>query len=383
MNWDRHLIGDIAKLSYGKLPPAYVDPSNGFPIFTGYRIAGYSAEYLYEEPRVVIVARGVGGTGDVKLSPPRSWITNLSIVLSIDKTRVDHRFLYYRLRGEPLREKLNTGAAQAQITIESLSRYEITIPSLAVQLRIADTISAYDELIENNCRRMALLEEAARKIYGEWFVRPRFPGREHTDVVDGVPEKWSRRELARCARFLSGGTPSKAREEFWDGDIPWASSGELTEMRIADTPLKITAEAAEAGSRLVPRETILAVVRGMSLAKEWRISLTSREMAFNQDLKAIIANDDVDPLYLFHALDAQRDEVRDRAGEASHGTKKLDTAVLSALPILVPPQPLQKLFREHVEPMHALWDNLQRQNEILRAARDLLLPRLMSGELVV
>jgi type I restriction enzyme, S subunit len=383
VKWARHLIGDIARLSYGKLPPAYVDPSNGFPIFTGYRIAGYSAEYLYEEPRVVIVARGVGGTGDVKLSPPKSWITNLSIVLSIDKTWVDQRFLYYRLRGEPLREKLNTGAAQAQITIESLSRYEITIPSLAVQLRIANTISTFDELIENNCRRMAFLEEAAREIYGEWFVRLRFPGREHTDLVDGVPEKWARRELAHCATFLSGGTPSKARDDFWDGDMPWVSSGELTEFRIYATPLRITDEAAEAGSRLVPRDTILAVVRGMSLAKEWRISLTSREMAFNQDLKAIVANADVDPLYLFHALDAQRDDVRDRTGEASHGTKKLETAVLSALPILVPPQPLQTLFREHVEPMHALWDNLHRQNEKLRAARDLLLPRLMSGELVV
>jgi len=91
----------------------------------------------------------------------------------------------------------------------------------------------------------------------------------------------------------------------------------------------------------------------------------------------------VDALFLFHSLDAQRDQVRDRAGEASHGTKKLETAVLSSLPIMIPSASLQRLFRDHVAPMHDLWDNLHQQNEKLRAARGLLLPRLMSGEIVV
>ncbi|HEY4640142.1 MAG TPA: restriction endonuclease subunit S [Thermoanaerobaculia bacterium] len=303
-----------------------------------------------------------------------------------DPRKADSRYLLYYFLSRRWRALMQssilTGATVDRIPIANFPNFPITLPTLQAQRRTAQVLTAYDDLIENNRRRLALLEESARQLYREWFVRLRFPGYEHTRIV-GELEGWERRSLSRCATFFSGGTPSKAREDFWDGDIPWASSGELTELRIADTALKITAEAAEAGSRMVPHETILAVVRGMSLAKEWRISLTSREMAFNQDLKAIIANDDVDPLYLFHALDAQRDQVRDRAGEASHGTKKLETAVLSSLPILVPPASLQTLFREHVEPMHAQWDNLHRQNEKLRAARDLLLPRLMSGELVV
>src|SRR5437867_946808 len=133
---------------------------------------------------------------------------------------------------------------------------------------------------------------------------------------------WPLRRLGDCAKFLSGGTPSKARSDFWEGDIPWVSSGEMTETRIHDTPLRITADAAEDGSRLVPANTVLAVVRGMSLAKEFRVAITKREVAFNQDLKAFDCKAEVDPEFLFYALFARREYIRDLATEASHGTKK-------------------------------------------------------------
>ena len=198
-----------------------------------------------------------------------------------------------------------------------------------------------------------------------------------------MPNGWERRPLGRCAKFLSGGTPNKATDEYWAGDIPWVSSGELTTMRIHDTSFHITPEAVDGGSRMVPQGTILVVVRGMSLAKEFRMAITSRPVAFNQDLKALVCTPDVDPLYLFHALETQRDQIRDRATEASHGTKKLETATLNAVPILVPPDRDQQHFRELVGPLHAQWDTLHQQNLRLRAARDLLLPRLMSGGIAV
>jgi len=230
---------------------------------------------------------------------------------------------------------------------------------------------------------MALLEEAARQLYREWFVRLRFPGHEHTPITSGVPEGWERRPLDGCVEFRSGGTPSKQRSEYWEGEIPWESSGEMTETRLYDTPLHVSQEAAEDGSRLAPAGTILIVVRGMSLAKECRISIVTRDMTFNQDLKALVCKPDVDSEFLFHSLLALREYLRDLATEASHGTKKLDTAVLERLPILVPQPPLQRRFRESLDSLNAHRDNLHWQNEKLRAARDLLLPRLMSGEIAV
>ena len=147
---------------------------------------------------------------------------------------------------------------------------------------------------------------------------------------------WPLRPIPKCAKFLSGGTPKKSRADYWEGDIPWVSSGEMTEERIHDTALHISEEGARAGSRLVPENTVLAVVRGMSLAKEFRVSITKREVAFNQDLKALASVDDVDPEFLYYSLLAHREHIRDLATEASHGTKRLQTDVLSAFEIAIP-----------------------------------------------
>jgi type I restriction enzyme S subunit len=121
----------------------------------------------------------------------------------------------------------------------------------------------------------------------------------------------------------------------------------------------------------------------MSLAKEFRLATVAREMAFNQDLKALECKEHIEPLFLLHSLLDRRESIRDLASEASHGTKKLDTAVLERIPVLVAEARQQRLFRDAVTRLVAQRDKLHEQNARLRAARDLLLPRLMSGPLAV
>lgn len=184
--------------------------------------------------------------------------------------------------------------------------------------------------------------------------------------------RWPLRPLGDCAKFLSGGTPSKARTEFWDGDIPWVSSGEMTESRIHDSSLHITPEAAEDGSRLVPENKVLAVVRGMSLAKEFRVSITKREVAFNQDLKAFACKPDVDPEFLYYALFAQREHIRQLATEASHGTKKLETDTLARVGIPLPKLPIQQRTVEVACTYDELMENNRRRMGLLENAARLL-----------
>jgi type I restriction enzyme, S subunit len=147
---------------------------------------------------------------------------------------------------------------------------------------------------------------------------------------------WTTRRLDECVQFLSGGTPNKGKLEYWGGDIPWVSSAEMTERFLSNTSLNISAEGLAAGSRLVPEGSTFVVVRGMSLAKEFRISLAQRAMAFNQDVKALIPKSGVDGRFIFYSLCAHASSIRDLATEAAHGTKKLEMSRLESYVIEVP-----------------------------------------------
>jgi type I restriction enzyme, S subunit len=171
--------------------------------------------------------------------------------------------------------------------------------------------------------------------------------------------------LSDCVRSLSGGTPSKSNDSFWSGTLPWVSSGEMGRPRISDTELHITHQAGEKHSKIVPAGTILVVVRGMSLAKEFRVSLTQKEMAFNQDLKALIPKDNVNPLFLFHSLYGRRFEISKLASESAHGTKKLDTKVLDAVPVFLPDITTQKKIAAIVSAYDDLIENNDRRITLL------------------
>lgn len=187
-----------------------------------------------------------------------------------------------------------------------------------------------------------------------------------------MSSRWKTVPMATQVSFLSGGTPRKSEAKYWNGDIPWVSSGEMTERRICDTGLRVTEEGAENGTRLVPANTILVVVRGMSLAKEFRISLTGRAATFNQDLKALKPSDVIDPYFLFYYLQSQSHAIRDSATDASHGTKKLDLRVLENWPLPVPDITEQKCIASILSAYDDLIENNRRRIQLLEEAARLL-----------
>jgi type I restriction enzyme S subunit len=379
MSWNAARLGDVLTLQRGHDLPDSMRRDGNVPVVSSAGITGHHNEPKANAPGVVTGRYGT--LGEVFYVEEDYWPLNTALYVTDFKGN-HPRFVAYLLR-TVLRNYQSDKAAVPGVNRNVLHELKVRCPDATIQERIADVLSNYDDLIENNRRRMALLEESARHLYREWFVRLRFPGHEHTRVKKGVPNRWERRPLESCAIFRSGGTPNKARTEYWEGDIPWVSSGEMSETRIHNTELQVSSEGAEAGSRLISPNPILIVVRGMSLAKEFRLATVARQMAFNQDLKALEAKDGIDSLFLFHSLLDQRDAIREMATEASHGTKKLDTAVLERLPIMVAEPRLQRLFRDTVAPSIAQRDNLYQQNTRLRTARDLLLPRLMSGKIAV
>ena len=148
--WKEYKLGDIASFKYGTMPKKDLVSLGGqFPIYSGYRIVGSYPEYNLEQSELIIVARGVGGTGDVKLSPEKCFLTNLSIVAFLDESIILKKYAYYYFALNNLRY-LDSGSAQSQITISDLQKVVVPVPPLAEQQRIAKILSSLDDKIELN-----------------------------------------------------------------------------------------------------------------------------------------------------------------------------------------------------------------------------------------
>lgn len=152
MNYIMHRFGDFASFKYGKMPQKNCVSENGkYPIFSGYRIVGKYDEYNTEKEQLVIVARGVGGTGDVKLSPERCFLTNLSISATVNESVALTKYLYYYFQIRNLRY-LDSGSAQSQITISDLEKVDIPLPKKEIQEKVVSILENLDKKIVNNER---------------------------------------------------------------------------------------------------------------------------------------------------------------------------------------------------------------------------------------
>lgn len=168
MEWKEYSLGDISKLKYGKNVSAKLC-KGPVPIFSGYRKIGTCNTINCKKNTVIVIARGVGGCGDVKLTKEDCFLTNLSISVELDKGICNAKWFYYNHLLNNL-SFLNSGSAQPQITIDSLSKYLIRIPPIIIQRKIAGILSALDSKIENNNKINANLEAQAQALFKSWFV---------------------------------------------------------------------------------------------------------------------------------------------------------------------------------------------------------------------
>jgi type I restriction enzyme S subunit len=298
-----------------------------------------------------------------------------------DPQKADAKFIKYYfdavLKGRY--RQFSQGAAQDNLSQEKLLSLDLMVPDVNEQIKIADKIAVFDDLIENNRRRIALLEQSARLLYREWFVRLRFPGHEHVKVVDGVPQEWESITTSDAIEVLSGGTPKTDNADYWNGGIPFFTPKDATD---APYVLKTEKSVTELGlskcnSRLYPKDTLFITARGTV----GNLNLAQVPMAMNQSCYALQAKDYLTQFYLYCALNEAVAQFKSRAGGAVFDAIVVNTFRL--IPFIKPPKVLIKKFTDIAAPIFQQMDKLILQSEKLREARDLLLPRLMSGEIEV
>lgn len=306
---------------------------------------------------------------------------NAVCVKTKDPKIINQRYLGYLCKSQIFQhfiQQRGKGAAnQMRIPISGIKDFEFDFPTLLSQDKIASILSSYDDLIENNLKRIKLLEEKAQLTYEEWFVKMRFPGYETAkfDEVTGFPEGWEKVKCFDVMHVLSGGTPKTVIEEYWNGDIEFYTPKDASDSAYTNgTEKKITKIGLQkCNSKLYPKNTVFITARG-TIGK---INLASHEMAMNQSCYALNGKGDITQQFLYNSIQSIIGSFKSVANGGVFNTIVVDT--FKFLPFVLPSKILIDDFTKLVIPIYELCLNIQIQNQLIKEARDILLPRLMSG----
>lgn len=304
--------------------------------------------------------------------------------LRVDRDKVHPVYLYYVLQALYASGYMgvfnlqHTGVARFQFTTFR-TKTRLTLHENAAQPLIAATLKSYDDLIANNQRRIALLESMAEEIYREWFVRMRFPGCETAAFEKGLPVGWQASTAAAMVYVQGGGTPSTEVSQYWGGEIPFFSPKDShdgayclqTEQRITELGLENCA------SRLFPKGTIFITARGTV----GNLVLAGEPMAMNQSCYALVPRIDKAPYFVFTGLKCAVDVIKGVSNSGVFDNVVMDT--FKIIPLINPGDALRERYNEVAGPIYEQSLMLRRSNMNLRATRDALLPRLISGKLRV
>ena len=335
---------------------------------------------------IVYTTRGtVGNAGYYNSNVPYEnvRINSGMVILRANGEIVDARFLYQILKSEyyrPYFKQYCTGSAQPQLPIKNFSQIYLNVPDIKTQHRIADILSAYDDLIENNQKQIELLEEAAQRLYKEWFVDLCFPGHENTKIVDGVPEGWNWCKLEDAIRFDPKVTLTKERmKQFVPMSALSTSSMVLDESQFTETT-------SNSGSKFQNGDTLLArITPCLENGKTAYVSgLKSNEGTVGSTEYIVMRSKTINSCMVY--LLARTDDFRQSAINSmsgSDGRQRVKSDKLKMLDYLHPTSELVEKFENVAKPIFEKICKLSKQMQQAKQARDLLLPKLMSGEVEV
>lgn len=291
------------------------------------------------------------------------------------------KYLYYWLSssfGKQSLIQLAIGSSQPALTIEILKKYKIVLPSLPIQRRIASILSSYDNLIELNTRRIKLLEQMAENLYKEWFVRFRFPNYQNTPIENGIPKGWKVEKLNTFGKIETGKTPSMEISENYGGDILFVKTPDMhKQLFVFNTEEKLTEKGhSSQPKKLIPQNSIMVSCIGTAGV----VAINAKPAHTNQQINSIIPTNKSDLEWLYFACRGLKETIQ-LFGATGATMTNLSKGKFEKLKLITPPIDLRVAYHNTIQPLFSVIATLQTKSANLTRQRDLLLPRLMSGQL--
>ena len=382
--WKKVKLGEVCEISAGGDRPQIFSNHRTdkcrIPIYSN----GIDNEGLYgftDTPKnngnaITITGRGANaGTVFYRKDPFLSIIRLLT--LTPNSEIINAKYLFYLLKNKTF---LSTGSAQPQITVPNISQFEIEFnPDIETQHRIASILSRYDSLIENYQKQIKLLEEAARRLYKEWFIDLRFPGHENTKIVDGLPEGWEKKSVGEIGTVITGKTPSTSNKENYGGSIPFITIPDMHTGIYPVSSVFLSEKGAESQSKkYIPQGALIVSCIGTA----GLVCITKERCQTNQQINSLIL-DDKEMLHYMYFVFLSLKEHLNNIGSNGATMTNVNKSKFEGIDIVVPSSCIIRDFSQRTTPYFENILSLQSQIRLLTEARDRLLPKLMSGEITV
>lgn len=398
MSWEKVKLGDIADVTSSKRVFAnqYVD--KGIPFYRQKEIIERNNKQEISDPLFIsqdlyddikrkygvpqegdLLITGVGATLGIPYVIGNEtfyfkdgnliWVKNFN-------SKADSKYIYYYMSSDAGQKTMwsrTIGAAQPALTIDIVKQYEIPLPDIKIQKRIADILSAYDDLIENNQKQIKLLEEAAQRLYKQWFIDLRFPGHETTPIVDGLPKGWSVKTVDDIAEYINGYAFKPS--DWQTKGYPIIKIKEMNEGVTADTPRN-------SGETIPPKY----VIGSGDIVFSWSATLAAiiwdgETGLLNQHLFKVIPHKDFSREFVLQTIKNTLEEFQNLTTGST--MKHIQRGKLKEVKVNTPTSNIMKEFEKITEPIRNQILNKKKQILDLIQSRDRLLPKLMNGEIEV
>lgn len=373
--WKEFRLNELIKINNGK---NYSHLNEGkTPVYGSGGIMCYVDSFLHDGEAVLLPRKGT--LNNILYTKGRIWTVDTMYYATVNENANPY-YLYCYLNILKL-DQLDSGSSLPSMTQSIYYNVKVKLPELKVQQRIASILYTYDDLIEVNNKRIELLEQSARELYKEWFVRMRFPNYQNTKFNKGIPEGWVKKNLEFFGKVVTGKTPSTEVEDYYHGDIPFIKTPDIhSNMFIQATGLYLSEKGVKSQKKCsLPKYTLCISCIGTVGA----VGITTASVSqTNQQINSLILNNLYDLEFFYFAITDLKEYI-ELFGATGATMTNLSKGKFEKLNVIYPTIEIIKQYNKIVSPIFNQIESLQKQNQQLTVIRNRLLPRLISGKLEV